>query len=140
MPCCRKSGHGVKMQIPQRSTSPQKMACPLVPKACSLLTLELGAVRGALSLVHDAVEIGVEEAVVLEDGVDVDAVVLGRVQLVRRHDAHKHHKNHCELHGGETEALEHWRYFVESLLYRRRWRNPTLTMQFTRCILGTGDR
>lgn len=62
-----------------------------MPSIPEVLTLELGAVRGALSFVHDAVEVGSEEAVVLEDVVDVDTVVLGRVLIVRGDDAHKHH-------------------------------------------------
>lgn len=63
--------------------------------------LELPALRGALSVVHQALEVVSEEAVRLQDLVDVDVVVLGGV-LILGGDQHqsKDDKRKYHLHLG----------------------------------------
>jgi hypothetical protein len=55
------------------------MSAVLVFISAWILTLELGHVGGAAPLLHEAAEGLLEEAVVVEDVVEVDVVVLGGV-------------------------------------------------------------
>lgn len=69
-----------------------------------VLTLQLVAVRGAGSLVHEAPEVVVEQSVVAQDRVQVDVVELGRV-LVLWHGAHSgRDKHHQTQHSQSTHV------------------------------------
>lgn len=84
--------------------------------ACDVLTLQFTAIGGALALLHEAVEVVVEEAVGPQNLINVNAVVTGRV-LVPLGGTHGHNTEEQRNHGnvphrsGIGGGLN---YFIES--------------------------
>lgn len=72
-----------------------------------LLTFQFSAIGSATALVFQALEVAVQETIVLQDFLDVDSVVLGGVLFIGLRGSSHHSHEHSEQ-SNKTDYLHYW--------------------------------